>query len=453
VTTKDIDRQAKCFSFAQCRYEPVEGKATLSYKIDGQTLTETITFPWSPWPLEASRQAAFLQALELLHLIAGVSYYKAGLAVGIDPGDSHIDKSLADFLNELYLQGLAEFAYVNQLDLSGLMTFKANTSSAPPARDLDLPERALVAMGGGKDSLVCLEMLRDAEIAVQPVCIGGSELIADTASAARLPLIRIQRQLSPVLAEMNAAGAWNGHVPVTAINSAILLCASVLYGYRYIVFANESSANEATLTDAQGKAVNHQYSKSLAFEQAFRTVVHERVSKQLEYFSLLRPYGEIVIAQQFAGMTQFHAVFSSCNRNFHQDGSRIEGRWCQDCPKCRFTALALAPFMSPEQLVAIQGSDLLDREDQLAGFQALCGLRMHKPFECVGSMVESRAAMKALAAQPGWQDKHVVRVLAAYAEIKQSEALELQPDFVASHCIPAAIMAKLAWTQGVPDAV
>lgn len=415
----------------------------LAYDMDGQALHETLTFPWAPWPPDASRQAAFFQALEILHLIAGISYYKAGLAIDIDPGDSRIDKSQAGFLNELYRRGLGEFAYVNQLDLSELITFKATTNAVPPAMDLELPERALVAMGGGKDSLVCLKMLRDADIEIQPVCVGGSELIADTAKVAGLPLIRIQRKLSPVLAEMNAAGAWNGHVPVTAINSAILLCAGLLYGYRYIVFANESSASEATLIDSHGIEINHQYSKSLAFEQAFRELIRDRVSASVEYFSMLRPYGEIAITRQFAAMTEYHAVFSSCNRNFHQDGSRIEGRWCRDCPKCRFAALALAPFMSPEQLIGIQGDDLLDRQDQVLGYKQLCGLGEQKPFECVGSIAESRAAMKHLGAQPDWQDKTVVRALAGHVEIMQAGALELHPDPTAVHCIPSAILAKL----------
>jgi hypothetical protein len=232
-------------------------------------------------------------------------------------------------------------------------------------------------------------------------------------------------------------------VPVTAINSAILLCASVLYGYRHIVFANESSADEATLVDKQGKEVNHQYSKSFAFEKSFRTVIHQTVSPDIEYFSLLRPFGEIAIAGLFSQMTQFHAVFSSCNRNFHQDGSHIEGRWCQDCPKCRFAALALAPFISPGQLLAIQGADLLDQKSQLTGFKALCGLGEHKPFECVGSIYESRAAMRFLSMSHAWQNKYVVAVLADFEEVRQAGELELQPDFGAKHCIPATIKASL----------
>ncbi len=437
------DRQASCFSFTDYHYDAASGVATLSYDVDGQMLQEKIIFPWAPWPVDASRQAAFFQALELLHLVAGISYYKAGLARCIDPGESRIDGAMAGFLNALYQQGLGEFAYINQLDLSGLINFEVNTDEIPAANDLDLPARALVAMGGGKDSLVCLQMLGSAGVEVQPVCVGGSDLIADTVKAAGLPLIRIRRKLATGLAEMNANGAWNGHVPITAINSAILLCAGLLYGHRYIVFANESSANEATLKDAQGTEINHQYSKSIAFEQAFRAVIQARVSPGVEYFSLLRPFSEIAITRLFSEMIEYHAVFSSCNRNFHQDGSHIEGRWCQACPKCRFAALALAPFMTPEQLLAIQGADLLDQENQLPGFKALCGLAEHKPFECVGSIAESRAAMKFLANSPDWQHKRIVRELAGYPEVARSSELELQPDFAAEHCIPDAIMARL----------
>ncbi len=453
-----IDKQANCFSFSGYHYDPGSGEATLSYDVDACRLHEKISFPWAPWPVDASRQAAFFQALELLHLIAGISYYKAGLASRIDTGESKISGLMAVFLKELYLKGLAEFAYINKLDLTGLIDFEVNADDLsdpadPPgqshsshqkfAHPVDLPERALVAMGGGKDSLVCLQMLKHAGVEVQPVCVGGSALIGETVKAAGLPLIRIQRELSPELSTLNSNGAWNGHVPVTAINSAILLCASLLYGYRYIVFANESSANEATLRDEQGREVNHQYSKSLAFEQSFAKVVKQHVSPGIDYFSLLRPFSEIAITRRFSKMTEYHQVFSSCNRNFHQDGSHITGRWCLDCPKCRFAALALAPFLSPQAVLAIQAADLLDQESQLQGFKALCGLGENKPFECVGSIAESRAAMRFLSESPQWKEKYVVNTLAEFAEIRHAGELELQPDFAAEHCIPAGILARL----------
>jgi hypothetical protein len=419
MTAMSDPARAERFQFLEHRYDPHTGVATLAYGFGrGAPLVETITFPYAPWPEDPARQAAFLRALGLLHLVAGVSYYKAALPPVIDAGEQVLDARLAAFLENTWTEGLAEFAHVNELDLSGRIRFPvASGTDTETARGmslaepLELPARALVAIGGGKDSLVSLEWLRETGIEVQPVTVGASTLIGDTVRAAGLPLLRIQRELAPRLMDMNQAGAWNGHVPVTAINMAILTCAALLYGYRWVVFSNERSAEQATLTAADGRAVNHQYSKSLAFERQFRNVVHERVAPDLEVFSLLRPLSEAAVAQRFARLTAYHPVFSSCNRNFHRDGRRIEGRWCGDCPKCRFTCLALAPWLSPDELVAIQGANLLDDPAQEEGFRALCALGMDKPFECVGTLEESRALLAALVDQPAWANAAIVRRL------------------------------------------
>jgi len=95
------------------------------------------------------------------------------------------------------------------------------------------------------------------------------------------------------------------------------------------------------------------------------------------------------------------------------------------------------------QLTVIQGVDMLDMESQLEGFRALCGIGKPKPFECVGTISEARAAMKCLTKSPLWRDKEVVKALAAYTVIKQSGELELEPDLESGHCIPDTILAKM----------
>ena len=387
---------AECFRFLECSYDAQSGVAHLCYAFDaGPELVEQITFPHAPWPPDASRQASFRRALEILHLVAGISYYKAGLNRCIQVSDNRSLDGLHDFLTELYVKGLAEFGYVNEVDVAARIDFPDEKalpdSRGRSARPLILPDRALVAMGGGKDSLVALDIMRRTDVSLMPVCVGGSELIRRTVKEAGLPLIAIGRKLAPELAQMNRAGAMNGHVPVTAINSAILLCASILYGFRYIVFANERSADEATLVTANGREVNHQYSKSSDFERRFRRVIAEQVSSEIEYFSVLRPFSELEIVRHFSGMNRFHSVYSSCNRNFHLDG--------------------LAVFMTPEQVMAIQGVDLLDDPGQEEGFRALCGLGRNKPFECVGESGESRAALAALGSMSPWKEHAVVRAL------------------------------------------
>lgn len=433
------------FRFLTHRYDPEKGEAVLAYSFDeGEAFFERITFPHQPWPSDPSRQAAFERALGLLHLIAGVSYYKACVPSAMDTGDHRINSALARFLTDLYVQGLGEFAYVNEIDLEPRVNFTVNSDEDVTELDLDLPERALVAMGGGKDSLVSLELLRDGGLEAQPICIGKSGLIASTVKAAKMPLIQVERVLSPKLKEMNEAGALNGHVPVTAINSAILLCASLLYGYRWVVFSNESSASEPTLVNDQGMTVNHQYSKGIDFEKGFRDTIFSHVSPGIEYFSLLRPLKELAIAGKFSKLTQYHPLFSSCNRNFHLDGPRISSRWCGNCPKCRFTTLALAPFMNPDELFAFMGADLLDQADQVGGFKALCNLGTVKPFECVGTVDESRAAIENLAGQDGWKNKAIIRMLApelADLDVPSFSVLMAERD---PHCIPDSVKNHVA---------
>ncbi|NND55768.1 MAG: UDP-N-acetylmuramoyl-L-alanine--D-glutamate ligase [Xanthomonadales bacterium] len=435
-------RKADCFRFLACSYDPESGIARLSYSFDdGPELVEKIVFPHAPWPPEASRQAVFKRALELLHLVAGVSYYKAGLCRKIEVQNTRSLAGLESFLTELYVHGLGELGYVNEVNIAERVHFPRSSLPADEmgdaARPLILPKRALVAMGGGKDSLVGLDRVQGAGLEVMPICVGSSNLIKSTVKSAALPLLQVGRQLAPELAAMNRAGAWNGHVPVTAINSAILLCAAVLYGFRYVVFSNERSADEATLVTPQGIEVNHQYSKSSAFESAFRAVIAAQVSPDIEYFSILRPFSELGVVQRFSAMKKFHPVFSSCNRNFHLEGPRVQGRWCLNCPKCRFAALSLAVFLPPEEVIAIQGGDLLNDPDQEQGFRALCGLGRDKPFECVGEAGESRAALAALGGRERWSRHVIVQALAP--ELRRVDVPPLEPLLqpAGEHFIPA----------------
>ena len=281
---------------------------------------------------------------------------------------------------------------------------KSIAAEAAPTR---LFNRTLVPIGGGKDSLVSVEMLKAAGEDATAVWVGNSPLIAACAARTGLPMLNIGRELSPLLFEYNRAGAWNGHIPVTAINSAILIVAAVLYGFDAIAFSNERSASSATL-EYNGQPVNHQWSKSWEFERAFHALIKADVDPSLDYFSLLRPLSELAVAERFARTTRYDDVFSSCNRNFRILGPRPADRWCGQCPKCHFVFLALAPFMPKPRLLAIFGRNLLDDIDLAPAFDALMEYRNHKPFECVGEGAESRAAMQALTARAEWREDALV---------------------------------------------
>jgi len=437
--------QVAVFRFVRCEFAADTGVAQLVYAFDdGPELIEMVTIPGAPFVLEGDRAEAVQRALRLLHLIAGVSYYKAGVPGQVRIDSYSIDAATAALVETVYLNGLGEFAYRNGLNLRGRFRLPVEGEAfAAPA--LGLREHALVAIGGGKDSLVSIEALRSLGIAETVTWIGGSQLIRACAERTGLPILNIGRTLAPELFELNRQGAWNGHIPVTAVNSAIMVLAALLQGVDQVVFSNERSASYGSQIPGTGE-VNHQWSKGWAFEQAFGEHLERHVAADLHYYSLLRPLSELAVARQFAKSDFYDAHFSSCNRNFHILGERPVNRWCGVCPKCHFVFLALAPFMPKMRLVGIFGRNLLDDIEQAPGFDALLEFQDHKPFECVGEGRESRAAMATLAARPEWNEDALVKRFVH--EIRpQLDATELQIEpllaLEGEHRIPPAIWERL----------
>lgn len=406
-------RQAPAFRYVGVERVAVDGglDVLLHYAFeaaDGARLAsfhERLHFPAAP-AMAPEREAALASALDLLHLIAGVSYYKAGVPAELRVA-APLSPARAALLTAVYTHGLAEFAHQNGLDLRERIRFPV-ADGAPAAPALGLKAHALVAIGGGKDSLVSIEALKAHGLAQTVVWVGSSALIADCAAATGQPTLNLTRQLAPALFEWNQAGALNGHIPVTAINSAIFAVAALLYDADLVVFSNEASADTPTLEAVQG-AVNHQWSKGLAFEQPFAALLKTEVAADLGYCSLLRSHTELAVTRRFAALKGYDDRFSSCNRNFRIRAPRPESRWCGQCPKCHFVFLALAPFMPKPRLLAIFGRNLLDDPELAEGFDALIEWDgRHRPFECVGEALESRAALAALAERADWAEDALV---------------------------------------------
>ena len=434
------------FRFVRCSLDHDTGEARLVYAFDdGPELVETVRFPGAPFAMDAARAQAVERALRLLHLIAGISYYKAAVPERIEVESYPVDTDTAALLESIYLNGLGEFAYRNGLDLAGRIRFPRVQAPSTRIPAIGLRSHALVAIGGGKDSLVSIEALRGAGVGQTVAWVGGSQLIAACAARTGLPTMNIGRELAPELFEYNRQGAWNGHIPVTAVNSAILVVAALLHGVDQVVFSNERSASYGSLIEGTGE-VNHQWSKGWEFESMFGDHVSRHVAADLHYYSLLRPLSELAVARQFARSQHYDAHFSSCNRNFHLLGERPVSRWCGVCPKCHFVFLALAPFMSKPRLMGILGRNLLDDPEQQAGYDALLEYRDHKPFECVGEARESRAALAALAARPEWREDTLVKRFAEEIAPQLDPAeLAIEPLLAPEgpHRIPEALWERL----------
>ena len=173
-----------------------------------------------------------------------------------------------------------------------------------------------------------------------------------------------------------------------------------------VLVSNERSADAATRT-IDGWAVNHQYSKTAAFERLLGAALAEAGATS-RVVSLLRPLGELAIARAVVQRAGLVAQVTSCNAAFAMDGPG-DG-WCGRCDKCRFVQLALAPFGARERLVADLGFDALGDPAQVDGFATMLDPAT-KPFECVGTVEEVRIAFDLLAAREDWRDAPAVRAL------------------------------------------
>lgn len=362
-------------------------------------LEETIELPCS---IDAVPHRTLTPILRLLTLAASLSYFKAFAPAALSVPDG-LTAEERTFAGELIRHGLGEFAYVNQLP--AVLETEVLAPELPSHGDTATPEgepaRALVAVGGGKDSIVSIESLKAAGLDVGLFSVNSYQPIEETAKVAGIALTSARRRLDPQLFELNAAGAPNGHVPVTAVNSLVAVLTAAGLDYDTVVFSNEASSSYGNTIWA-GQAINHQWSKGIDFERLLRASLPPGAPR---YVSLLRPITELRIARRFAQLDDYHSVFTSCNRAFRL---REEDRstWCGDCPKCRFVFLIMAPFLSRADLLQIFGGrDLLADAGQAEGFLELLGADgLLKPFECVGEPDECRVALALLREHPDWQE-------------------------------------------------
>jgi hypothetical protein len=332
-------------------------------------------------------------------MIELVSYWKATCSPTVIIKPFALSNEQIKWWKKLYFQGLGEFFYLNGIQTTQVefMTIESVSDIVLKKQTFNLDEKVIVPIGGGKDSVVTLELLRKSNFELCPMIInprGATLNCAKVAGFEREQIIEVNRTIHPRLLELNAEGFLNGHTPFSAMLAFVSLLTSAITGMKHIALSNESSANESTVL---GENINHQYSKSLEFENDFRDYVKNFISDDFNYFSFLRPLNELKIAEYFSKFPQYHSVFRSCNVGSKED------IWCNNCAKCLFAFIILSPFIEPEKLICIFGVDLLDvgistsLNDHVLPlqheFNQLIGIENVKPFECVGTIDEVNTAL------------------------------------------------------------
>jgi hypothetical protein len=296
-------------------------------------------------------------------LIELISYWKAVCSPQIVIHDYAMDEKQQNWWKKLYYKGLGEFFYQNEIDctLNDFVQFSFTDEAKPYShlnfKEVEFSQQVIVPIGGGKDSVVTLEELRQKN-GVIPFIINPRGATLDCANVAGFnnldEIVILDREIDKNLLTCNKQGFLNGHTPFSAMLAFYTLLVSYATNTREIALSNEASANEATVL---GTEVNHQYSKSLEFETDFRQYVQHYMGNGAHYYSFLRHFSELQIAEKFAQYPQYFPVFRSCNA-----GSK-ENRWCCNCPKCLFAYIILAPFIDKKTRLQIFGEDLLNKPE------------------------------------------------------------------------------------------
>lgn len=345
-----------------------------------------------------------------------------------------------EYFEDLYNNVLQEYMFVNKLrgKIKIVSTFARDTETQLSA----LPENInrssnlstiLVPLGGGKDSLTVWERavvsgnrvkflyvsdgLYEYEgnsrlSSIVEICTKSAENLETPEGMDASKNIAIFRHDFHSRTFESTAHSMRpcGHPWASLCIFDALLAASLL-DIPTIWMGFESSADQGNGMSFNDISVNHQFDKSAYFMNATKDFISHLYAPSTEpvLHSPLSKTSELLISRQFALSPlciPLHKYFMSCNSPLPP--RRLEGEdqwnWCNKCEKCIFIFLLLSSWIPPSAVTEIFGGinlfDAAHGEDAEARtlmnmFHSLIGSpNTVKPFECVGTSDEGRAAVE-----------------------------------------------------------
>lgn len=391
---EQLRKEYPLFQFKEYRIEEREETIVITYyfEIPGlSSFAPTWSFPKAGHKLEdLKKNGTFLEMVFSLGMVELVSYWKITCSKRVEVLAGAFSKEQMLWWKNLYFHGLGEFFYTNGIEPDKeefMELLSLGEKIMEEKQPLVSPQGCLVPVGGGKDSAVSLELLKKAGEICTCYVINPRGATRNTIKAGGYKeedAYIVKRTLDQNMLQLNKQGFLNGHTPFSALVAFSATIAAYLKNIRYIVLSNEASANESTV---KGSSVNHQYSKSFAFEKDFHNYEEQYIGSGTYYFSLLRPLSEFQIGRFFSFCTAYHDIFRSCNAGSKED------KWCANCSKCLFVFLILSPFIPHDRLCKIFGKDMLEDKNMIPIMEQLIGMVEEKPFECVGSREEVNTAI------------------------------------------------------------
>ena len=331
-----------------------------------------------------------------LGLMEMLNYWKLTCAPLITIEAGNLDKTQMAFLKKVIINGMGQYFYENRIDFTkpGFLKIKTNKNK-PRFRALSIGrsnKKTLIPVGGGKDAPVTIEGFKKQKKNIGSFVLNAIKPQKDIMKTGGLKEnIFVERKLDNKLFDLNKKGFLNGHVPFSAFLSFLGLFLAKIFDYRSIAFSWEKSANEGNVK-YKNKTINHQWSKTAEFEKMMQNYSQKYLLKGVRIYSPLRKFSETEIIKKFAGLKQYHPFFLSCNNAYKTRNA--SKKWCGECPKCLFVFSALFPFMKKNDLIKIFGKNLFENKKNIAAMERLTGERGFKPFECVGTVAETRKIIR-----------------------------------------------------------
>ncbi len=429
--------KAETFDFTSYKILDDKKTITFNFKISFEDKSETNFSEKIVLPKEipdAVDRKALASILESLHLILGISYWKTYCPKNITL-PYQLSKEQSKFWDIVYTKGLGQFFYENKIDYRGLINFpiilktcSAGDSSlaSDPRRYIvrnDTNSRYLVGIGGGKDSIVAVELLKSSKKNITGYILkeqNNSNIKEDVLKVMQIDCLYVQRFMDEKLIVKNALpSSYNGHIPISAIYAFVGILLALCYGYSFVVTGNGKSANVGNV-EYLGEMINHEWSKSEEFEKMFRKYISNYIAQGINFYSILRQYTELDITKEFVRYDAYFHNFSSCNKNFRVKGNQMNKKWCGECPKCAFTFTMLAAYLPKVKVIEIFGKNLFADDKLIDTYKGLLGIDKIKPFDCVGTFEETNEAFEIIQKKGEYKDDVVLKMFVTVNENRRA---------------------------------
>jgi len=277
----------------------------------------------------------------------------------------------------------------------------ASAGPVPPATSAVAgPVEVLLFCGGGKDSLVAMQLLERAGIEYASYAYAHS--IYGTPGFQHHLIEGLLRHFSPVSQHrhwvfddflgcpfLEVERDWGVKTITAAETPSSVFGALPLvleHGYKYLAVGHERSADVGNLVwGATGEEVNHQWGKSLEAELLLSDYLRRELIANVSYFSVLKPIYDVLIFNLLRRDLRAVPAAHSCN---------IRKPWCGKCPKCAYVWLNYMAYLPVEVVNPLFGRNLFEVPENERSYRQMLGLEEHTPFECIGQIPEAQLAFE-----------------------------------------------------------